>query len=140
MNDYIYKIRPKTIKKYTYSKSHVTFDELEKKANHVFEFGNDWGLYVDIENSEMKYSDFQRSKYKMSTINEYPEYANNIKNIINPKRVDDDDDNNNILNYISLYLYEMKNKFVKNIFSSYFIYIIIGGAFIIRNIYSNNKY
>ena len=45
------------------SRSAITFEELKNKTEEVYEFGNDWGLYVDI---EMNYnSNFKKQKIKI---------------------------------------------------------------------------
>lgn len=46
------------------SKSAITFKELKNKTEEIYEFGNDWGLYVDI---EMNYqNNFKPQKIKTS--------------------------------------------------------------------------
>lgn len=36
---------------HTKTKSATSFRDFEHKANEVFEFGNDWGFYIDIESN-----------------------------------------------------------------------------------------
>lgn len=142
--------RNKYFRNYKYSKSHITFDEFEKKANKAFEFGNDWGLYVDIENCDLYYDthlERYRYKYNLSTIyeNNYNESGkNSIKN--NKNMNNDNSDNainkdNSLINKFTLLLIKIKNIFVvKRLSDCYFICILFGSIFIIRNYFIINKF
>lgn len=68
-----------------YSKSVITFKELEKKINHYHEFGNEWGLYIDIEKNN---SDMEVITKRSIIINEYgtPQYVYQVQQIKNYKK------------------------------------------------------
>lgn len=63
-----------------YSKSVITFKELEKKINEYHEFGNEWGLYIDIEKNAHDMEIFTKRTIR---INEYgsPEYVFHVEQI-----------------------------------------------------------
>jgi len=63
-----------------YSKSVITFKELEKKINDYHEFGNEWGLYIDIEKNA---NDMEIFTKRTIRINEYgtPEYVFHVEQI-----------------------------------------------------------
>ena len=50
----------------TKSRSALTFSELKNKTEEIYEFGNDWGLYIDI---EMNYQNHFREKKINKVIN-----------------------------------------------------------------------
>lgn len=130
-----------------YSKSYITFDDLEKKANKAFEFGNDWGLYIDIENCELYYDSYlekYKYKYNFYAVNKKPIFMNNRKNLNNHNNDNNSNehtlDDNNIFANIKNYLVNFKTTFsLKGLLNSYFICILIGGAFIIKNYFIINK-
>jgi len=68
-----------------YSKSVITFKELEKKISHYHEFGNEWGLYIDIEKNN---SDMEVITKRSIIINEYgtPQYVYQVQQIKNFKK------------------------------------------------------
>jgi len=63
-----------------YSKSVITFKEFEKKLSDFHDFGNEWGLYVDIENFDMPIEIKTRRSLR---INEYgmPEYIFHVEQL-----------------------------------------------------------
>lgn len=67
-----------------YSKSAITFKEFEKKINEFHDFGNEWGLYIDIEKN---YNDMKVSTRKSVRVNEYgyPEYVFQVEQIYQKK-------------------------------------------------------
>lgn len=67
------------------SKSAITFKEFEKKLNHFHEFGNEWGLYIDIEKNN---TDIEVTTRRLMRVNEYgmPEYVIQVQQIINIKK------------------------------------------------------
>lgn len=45
------------------SRSAISFIELKNKAEEIYDFGNDWGLYVDI---EIQFYNFREQKIKIN--------------------------------------------------------------------------
>jgi hypothetical protein len=68
-----------------YSKSVITFNEFEKKLNDFHEFGNEWGLYIDIEKNA---SEIEIMTRRTVRINEYgmPEYIFRVEQVKNWKK------------------------------------------------------
>jgi hypothetical protein len=88
----------KMISKYnSKAKSEISFKEFQHIANEVFEFGNEWGFYVDIEtnnklidlrfikkqniNTEQHIQDIQRSKFYFK--NDITRYSKNGEDYYN---------------------------------------------------------
>lgn len=81
------------------AKSAITFDEFKNKVDEVFEFGNDWGLYVEIDKNYNHFMEnkINKNKYKLFSIIE-----NNIEeDDINYDTYDTYETNQNISNYFN---------------------------------------
>jgi len=114
----------------TKTKSHITFKEFEKKANEVFEFGNDWGFYIDIEtNTKLFDTNYVANKHKQK----FSYYSNKKENIVYNKekyKYDTNDRANitNNKNINDIIIYTNKDpyiiKFIKRFLIKYSCYII----------------
>jgi hypothetical protein len=78
------------------SRSALTFSELKNKTDEIYEFGNDWGLYIDIEtnyqhhfrekkinriiNTLDKINENDEENYGLSSDNSNDIYNKNINN------------------------------------------------------------
>lgn len=121
------------------SRSALTFSELKNKTEDIYEFGNDWGLYIDIEINyhnhfkemrENKINRINKIKNTLDKIDE-SEYENEYNEIYK-----DDYDNNKNKNKMSsgirIYTYF-------GYFSTYcrqlllYLLIIFGLSFILEN-------
>lgn len=139
-------MKVKYFKQHPRSKSHITFAELQKKANQVFEFGNDWGLYVDIEKCELNYDlkshkfkyNISKSSIKEELEDEYSsEIIENITNEINTENSENSGDDYTIMKYLSIF----SNKyFIKNILFGYGVFIVLGSTFILKYYMFVQKY
>lgn len=70
------------------SRSAISFIELKNKAEEIYDFGNDWGLYVDI---EIQFYNFREQKIKINR-NTYPLFK--IVEVIDEGIYDDKHDDN----------------------------------------------
>ena len=137
-----------------YSKSVITFKELEKKINHYHEFGNEWGLYIDIEKNN---TDIEVITKRSVIINEYgaPQYVYQVQQIKKFKKEFDNKsimktiyevNDNNDDNYNKVNIDKNKNNLEKNYkkWSLYNLFLItsslslisFGFMFIYFNYYS----
>lgn len=69
------------------SRSAISFNELRDKVEDIHDFGNDWGLYIDIEN------DYNNQFGENSPIKQKKNY------IFDNIEFDDDDDDDKKKNY-----------------------------------------
>lgn len=59
------------------SRSAISFEELKNKTDEIYEFGNDWGLYVDIETNY--HNNFKQQKIKTSNYSLFKIFEANEK-------------------------------------------------------------
>lgn len=84
------------------SRSAITFEELKNKTEEVYEFGNDWGLYVDI---EMNYnSNFKKQKINTSNFSLFKIF----------ERINEDEDEDEEYNQYKKEYEEYKENGVEN--------------------------
>jgi len=111
------------------SRSALTFSELKNKTDEIYEFGNDWGLYIDIEINYQNH--FREKKNKiintLDKINENDEGKYDISNDISNDN-SNDIYNKNINN--NTYYYRVKFFITKII---YHMLAALGLSFIFNN-------
>jgi len=93
------------------SRSALSFNELKNKSEEIYEFGNDWGLYIDIEinyHNHFRDQKLNKSKYPIHIINEIDE--TNEDNSGNLNTYDNNytylNKNNSILYRVKLFLHK----------------------------------
>jgi hypothetical protein len=112
------------------SRSALTFSELKNKTDEIYEFGNDWGLYIDIETNYQHY--FREKKINkiintLDRINENDEENYDLSND-NYNNNSNDIYNKNINN--NTYYYRVKFFITKIIF---YMLAALGLSFIFNN-------
>lgn len=120
------------------SRSALTFSELKNKTDEIYEFGNDWGLYIDI---EMNYQHHFREKKINRIINTLDRInENEFENEFEMKNLNENENENeknhyyenkiNNKNYILNYFNRIK-LFVRQ--AIIYIFIAVGLSFILEN-------
>lgn len=62
------------------SRSAITFNELKDKVDEIHEFGNDWGLFIDIENDyQNQFGENSLNRKKYNPINNFEFDNDDIK-------------------------------------------------------------
>lgn len=85
------------------SRSAITFSELKNKTEDIYEFGNDWGLYIDIEiNYHNHFKEMRENKINR---------INKIKNTLD--KIDENEYENDC-DYDEIYKGEYNNDKNKN--------------------------
>jgi hypothetical protein len=118
------------------SRSALTFSELKNKTDEIYEFGNDWGLYIDI---EMNYQYHFREKKINRIINTLDRInENEFENEFEMKNLNENENEKNHYyenkinnkNYILNYFNRIK-LFVRQ--AIIYVFIAIGLSFILEN-------
>jgi len=109
------------------SRSALTFSELKNKTDEIYEFGNDWGLYIDI---EMNYQHHFREK-KINRIINTLDRINENENEFEMENLHENDiyKEKNKLNNFS-YFNRIKS-FIRQ--AIIYLFIAIGLSFILEN-------
>lgn len=122
------------------SRSALTFSELKNKTEDIYEFGNDWGLYIDIETNyqnhfkEIREKKINKIRNTLDKIDEHEdEYLNHHIEI--EKEDKDYYKNDKIKNKIDIYTYLNR---LRKCFRHLFMYLFL--AIGISFIFDNNKH
>lgn len=118
------------------SRSALTFSELKNKTEDIYEFGNDWGLYIDIETNyqnhfkEIREKKINKIRNTLDKIDEYEgDYLNHYIEIEK-----EDFKNEKSKNKIDIYTYlNSLRKCFRNLFM--YLFLAIG----ISYVFDNNK-